>query len=98
MLAILNRGQVDPALKRIALATQSLLRDTIDLDEEQWHAPSLLPGWSRAHVATHIARNADALRRVLSAPRPWPGIRGGRRRFPRFPESAPGFHGRPCGA
>ena len=67
MLAILNRGQVDPALKRIALATQSLLRDTIDLDEEQWHAPSLLPGWSRAHVATHIARNADALRRVLSA-------------------------------
>ena len=67
MLAILNQGQVDPALKRISLATQSLLRDTIALDEEQWHAPSLLPGWSRAHVATHIARNADALRRVLSA-------------------------------
>ncbi len=67
MLAILNQGQADPALRRIALATQSLLRDTIELDEEQWRAPSLLPGWSRAHVATHIARNADALRRLIAA-------------------------------
>lgn len=67
MLAILNQGQVGPPVKRIALATQSLLRDTIELDEAQWQAPSLLPGWSRAHVATHIARNADALRRVIAA-------------------------------
>ncbi|QIK72983.1 maleylpyruvate isomerase family mycothiol-dependent enzyme [Propioniciclava coleopterorum] len=67
MLAILNQGQVGPPLKRIALATQSLLRDTIELDEEQWRSASLLPGWSRAHVATHIARNADALRRLIAA-------------------------------
>lgn len=28
-------------------------------------APSLLPGWSRGHVVTHIARNADGLRNLL---------------------------------
>ncbi|WP_232548621.1 maleylpyruvate isomerase family mycothiol-dependent enzyme [Propioniciclava soli] len=67
MLAILNQGQVEPALKRIAEATQALLRDTIAIDDDAWHAPSLLPGWTRAHVATHIARNADALRVVISA-------------------------------
>lgn len=67
MLTILNQGQAGPPLKRIAVATQALLRATIELDEEQWHAPSLLPGWTRAHVATHIARNADALRRVIAA-------------------------------
>lgn len=67
MLSIVNQGQVEPVLKRIAMATQTLLADTIVLDEEQWRAPSLLPGWTRAHVATHIARNADALRVLMSA-------------------------------
>jgi maleylpyruvate isomerase len=28
-------------------------------------APSALPGWSRAHVLTHIARNADAMINLL---------------------------------
>lgn len=28
-------------------------------------APSLLPGWSRAHVLSHIARNADAMINLL---------------------------------
>lgn len=69
MLAILNQGQVDPVLKRIAGMTQALLRHTLDLDEDGWHAPSLLPGWSRAHVVTHICRNADALRSVIAAAR-----------------------------
>ncbi|MFT3877319.1 MAG: maleylpyruvate isomerase family mycothiol-dependent enzyme [Propioniciclava sp.] len=69
MLAILNQGQVGPVRKRIAIATQSLLRDTLTLDDADWRAPSLLPGWSRAHVATHVARNADALRRVIAAAR-----------------------------
>lgn len=67
MLAIVNQGQVDPVLRRIAEATQALLRDTITLPDEAWHEPSLLPGWSRAHVATHLARNADALRILITA-------------------------------
>ncbi|NLE18275.1 MAG: maleylpyruvate isomerase, partial [Propioniciclava sp.] len=60
MLAIVNQGQVEPVLRRIALATQALLRSTVGVEEAAWHEPSLLPGWSRAHVATHICRNADA--------------------------------------
>ena len=46
-------------------ATQRLLGDTISISELAWQQPSRLPAWSRAHVATHLARNADALRRVV---------------------------------
>lgn len=45
-------------------ADQALLRDTIGILESDWHGPSLLPGWSRAHVASHLARGADRLRLV----------------------------------
>lgn len=48
-------------------ATQRLLGYTIALTEEAWHEPSLLPGWSRAHVATHLARNADYVRGIIEA-------------------------------
>jgi len=57
-------------LKRVRVhrheATQSLLGDTIAITDEQWGQPSLLPGWTRAHVATHIARNADAFVRIMT--------------------------------
>lgn len=32
--------------------------------DRDFSAPSLLPGWSRAHVLTHLARNADAVARL----------------------------------
>ncbi|MBU3977611.1 maleylpyruvate isomerase N-terminal domain-containing protein [Propionicimonas sp.] len=48
-------------------ATQRLLGYTIALTEDEWHQPARLPGWSRAHVATHLARNADYFRAVLNA-------------------------------
>ncbi len=35
------------------------------LDDEALAAPSRLPGWSRAHVVGHLARNADALGNLL---------------------------------
>jgi maleylpyruvate isomerase len=35
------------------------------LGDDAFRAPSLLPGWSRAHVLTHIARNADAMINLL---------------------------------
>jgi len=47
-------------LKRAA--TQRLLGDTIAISERDWLGPTALPGWTRAHVATHLARNADVLR------------------------------------
>ncbi|MUL43193.1 maleylpyruvate isomerase family mycothiol-dependent enzyme [Streptomonospora sp. PA3] len=34
-------------------------------DDEAARAPSLLPGWSRGHVLSHLARHADALSRML---------------------------------
>jgi maleylpyruvate isomerase len=47
-------------------ATQRLLGDTIEVTDEQWAEPSALPGWTRAHVATHLARNADAVARLAA--------------------------------
>lgn len=46
-------------------ATTALLGDTIGFSDHEWREPSRLTGWTRAHVATHVARNADALRRLL---------------------------------
>jgi maleylpyruvate isomerase len=34
--------------------------------DDAFAAPSALPGWSRAHVLTHIARNADAMINLLT--------------------------------
>ncbi|GAA0937550.1 maleylpyruvate isomerase family mycothiol-dependent enzyme [Pseudonocardia zijingensis] len=35
------------------------------MGHDAFAAPSALPGWSRAHVLTHLARNADALINLL---------------------------------
>ena len=48
----------------VIIATQRLLGDTINVTDEDWHRPSVLPEWNRAQVATHIARQADALCRL----------------------------------
>ncbi|MER7922344.1 maleylpyruvate isomerase family mycothiol-dependent enzyme [Streptomyces sp. NPDC096057] len=37
-----------------------------DLGEASATGPSTLPGWSRGHVLTHLARNADALVNLLT--------------------------------
>lgn len=49
----------------VANATQRLLGASIGVSDEQWSAPSRLPGWSRAHVATHLCRQADGLVRLV---------------------------------
>jgi maleylpyruvate isomerase len=41
-------------------------RAAANLGEAQLREPSLLPGWSRGHVLSHLARNADALRNLLT--------------------------------
>jgi maleylpyruvate isomerase len=51
-------GQID-------FATQRLLDDARTIPEADLRAPSLLPGWTRAHVLAHLARNADAMRNLL---------------------------------
>lgn len=46
-------------------AGQRLVRTVDGLSGDDWEAPSLLPGWSRAHVVAHLALNGEALRDVL---------------------------------
>ncbi|MFL6124308.1 maleylpyruvate isomerase family mycothiol-dependent enzyme [Actinophytocola sp.] len=47
-------------------ATERLDLIVSGLDDRTIHQPSRLPGWSRAHVVTHLARNADALVNLLT--------------------------------
>jgi maleylpyruvate isomerase len=46
-------------------ATQRLLGTARVIAEADLQQPSQLPGWTRAHVLAHLARNADALRNLL---------------------------------
>ena len=48
----------------VTTATQRLLGDTISVSDADWNAPSRLPEWTRGHVATHLARQADGLTRL----------------------------------
>lgn len=47
------------------VATDALTSAVNKLDNITVRGPSLLPGWTRAHVITHLARNADALLNLL---------------------------------
>jgi maleylpyruvate isomerase len=53
-------------MTQIDAATARLLDAVARLDDEAVRKPSLLPGWTRGHVLTHIARNGDALRNLLT--------------------------------
>jgi maleylpyruvate isomerase len=46
-------------------ATQRLLGTARVIAEPDLRRPSLLPGWTRAHVLAHLARSADAMRYLL---------------------------------
>lgn len=47
-------------------ATDRLLATARSLDDDAVAAPSGLPKWTRGHVLTHIARNADGLVNLLT--------------------------------
>lgn len=53
-------------LQMLETSADSLGRSAAELDDEHVLAPSALPGWTRGHVLTHLARNADALVNLLS--------------------------------
>jgi len=59
---------------QIDQATQRLLGTARIITEPDLRAPSLLPGWTRAHVLAHVARGADATRHLLV------GVRSGQDR------------------
>ena len=50
-----------PHLEEMVVATTRYLGALTVLTDDDIRAPSQLPGWSRGHVVTHLARNADAL-------------------------------------
>ncbi|MFC5052278.1 maleylpyruvate isomerase family mycothiol-dependent enzyme [Saccharothrix xinjiangensis] len=52
-------------LAEVARATEALYGVVAGLDQLDLRGPSALPGWSRGHVVTHLARNADALVNLL---------------------------------
>lgn len=45
--------------------TSKLLGDTIAISQEDWQQPSLLPGWTRAHIASHLAINAEIVMQLV---------------------------------
>jgi maleylpyruvate isomerase len=58
-------NEASDSLDRLAVATGRLLATASTLSDAQVREPSLLPGWTRGHVLTHIARNADGLGNLL---------------------------------
>lgn len=62
MSGVLPVGQV---LEELDAATASLLNGLAGLTDTAARGPSLLPGWTRGHVLTHLARNAEGGVRLL---------------------------------
>jgi maleylpyruvate isomerase len=46
--------------------TTLLVATAASLDDDAVRAPSLCQGWTRAHVLSHLARNADALGKLVT--------------------------------
>ncbi|GGT38074.1 maleylpyruvate isomerase family mycothiol-dependent enzyme [Nonomuraea spiralis] len=59
------RRTFDDTLSWTATGTALLLDAVAGWGEEQYLAPSGLPGWTRKHLVAHVAANADALRNLV---------------------------------
>jgi maleylpyruvate isomerase len=53
-------------LETVDRHTERLLSTARSLDPGSLDHPSLCPGWSRGHVLSHVARNADAILRLVT--------------------------------
>ncbi|PWK81936.1 maleylpyruvate isomerase [Lentzea atacamensis] len=60
------RGVPDRHINAVRQATDVLYEVVEELDQAAVRGQSLLPGWTRGHVLTHLARNADALVNLLT--------------------------------
>ena len=56
----------DVTAEHIAAETERVVATAASLRNDAVLAPSLCAGWSRGHVLSHVARNADALARVCA--------------------------------
>jgi maleylpyruvate isomerase len=53
------------SLERLHQSEQRLLLTVDSLGGDAWGEASVLPGWTRAHVAAHLALNAEGLARAV---------------------------------
>lgn len=58
---------IDLSTRHLSRETERLIATADALGADDVSAPSLCVGWSRGHVLSHLARNADALSRVCRA-------------------------------
>lgn len=49
----------------VKAGTETFLAHVESLSDDELSGPSLLPGWTRKHVAAHVAANAEALCNLL---------------------------------
>lgn len=62
-------------IQDVEVAGELFTRTISDLTAEQLRGPSLLPGWSRAHVIAHVALNAEGFVAVANTPEGlWPAL------------------------
>ena len=57
----MSRDDLDAGIDELVAATDRLLLAVDSMTDEDLRGPSLLPGWTRGHVLSHLARNADAM-------------------------------------
>lgn len=62
----MDRQDVNATLPWMGAGTEFLARAVDAMPDDAFRAPSALPGWSRAHVVAHVARNAEALTRLAT--------------------------------
>jgi maleylpyruvate isomerase len=56
----------EAALTEITTATEHLLTTVAGLSDADLREPSLLPGWTRGHVLSHLCRSGEALVRLCT--------------------------------
>jgi maleylpyruvate isomerase len=64
-MAMTSGGPTEEYLRQLRSATDDLVRAIAGLPDAAVRAPSPLPGWTRGHVLTHLARNAEGGARLL---------------------------------
>ena len=57
---------IDDVLDHLTEATTGLITAISGLTDAEAREPSLLPNWTRGHVLTHLARNAEGGTRLLN--------------------------------
>jgi len=69
MATMHSPDQIRGQREQIGASIRRVLETVATLDEQEFSAPSGLPGWTRAHVLTHLARASDARAGLLAAAR-----------------------------